>query len=110
VNSSAAMAYLIFILLYTPCAAALGAVYREAGLKWMTFVAIWTFVIGWIAATVYYQCTLLENSHSAIFWLTGCGGVMISMIIFMRLLGRYFPCKFNVIPKTIVNKKSTGCH
>lgn len=110
VTSSAAMAYLIFILLYTPCAAALGAVYREAGLKWMTFVAIWTFVIGWIAATVYYQCTLLENSHSAIFWLTGCGGVMISMIIFMRLLGRYLPCKFNVIPKTTVNKKSTGCH
>lgn len=110
VTSSAAMAYLIFILLYTPCAAALGAVYREAGLKWMTFVAIWTFVIGWIAATVYYQCTLLENSHSAIFWLTGCGGVMISMIIFIRLLGRYLPCKFNVIPKTTVNKKSTGCH
>src|SRR5699024_6667118 len=42
-SSSAAIAYLIFILLYTPCAAALGATYRETGLKWMLLVAVWTF-------------------------------------------------------------------
>ena len=33
------MAYLIFILLYTPCAAAMGAYVREFGQKYSVFIA-----------------------------------------------------------------------
>ncbi|OCG58633.1 ferrous iron transport protein B [Gilliamella sp. Nev5-1] len=88
-SPSAAMSYLIFILLYTPCAAALGAVYREAGSKWMIFVAIWTFTIAWLAATIYYQCTLLGHSAVATWWILGCCIFIVVALLFMRFLGRY---------------------
>lgn len=88
-TSAAAMAYLIFILLYTPCAAALGAVYREAGAKWTAFVALWTFVIGWICATAYYQFTLLGTSSTALMWLFGLVILFLLIVFIMRIVGKY---------------------
>lgn len=87
-TSAAAMAYLIFVLLYTPCAAALGAVYREAGAKWTMFVAIWTFVIGWICATAYYQTTLLGTSSSAAIWLMSLIVIFIAIVGVLKIVGR----------------------
>ncbi|WP_392559483.1 Fe(2+) transporter permease subunit FeoB [Orbus mooreae] len=87
-TSTAAMAYLIFILLYTPCAAALGAVYREAGAKWTSFVAIWTFVIGWLCATGYYQFTLLGTSAAAAYWLIGLVVFFVLIVFIMRMIGK----------------------
>lgn len=87
-TSAAAMAYLIFVLLYTPCAAALGAVYREAGAKWTMFVAIWTFVIGWICATAYYQTTLLGTSSSAAIWLISLVIIFAAIIGLLKIVGK----------------------
>ncbi len=51
-----ALSFLIMTLLYTPCAAALGAIKQETGsVKWMLFVAVYTFVIGLVAATLVFQ-------------------------------------------------------
>ena len=36
-----AFAYLLFILLYMPCAAAMGALVREMGRAWALFTALW---------------------------------------------------------------------
>ena len=109
ITSTSAIAYLIFILLYTPCAAALGTIYREAGLKWMIFVAVWTFVIGWLCATIYYQSSLLGHSTSAPYWLTGIGVFIILTFVVMRKLGN-LPC-FNhyQLPKPRSHNKSACC-
>lgn len=109
VDSAAVMAYLIFILLYTPCAAALGTIYREAGFKWMLFVASWTFIIGWFTATIYYQFTLLGKSGSASYWLFGCGAVILIIIMMMRLLGRYLSLNQIGLSNKIVSDKSMCC-
>ncbi|WP_434777581.1 Fe(2+) transporter permease subunit FeoB [Neisseria sp. Ec49-e6-T10] len=87
---SAAVAYLIFILLYTPCAAALGAVYREAGSKWALMVATWSFVMAWIFATAYYQMSLLGTaaSTSASMWLLGLLVMMIILFAILRAFGK----------------------
>ncbi len=50
-----AFAYLLFILLYFPCTAAIAAVYQEAGTRWTLFVAAWTTGLGYGVATLYYQ-------------------------------------------------------
>ncbi|MCW8327549.1 Fe(2+) transporter permease subunit FeoB [Photobacterium sp. SDRW27] len=55
VSSAAAMAYLIFILLYTPCAAAMGAYVREFGQKFSVFIAAWTMLLAYTFATIFYQ-------------------------------------------------------
>jgi ferrous iron transport protein B len=55
VSQEAAFAYLLFILLYAPCAAAMGAIVREVGMNWARFVAIWSTAIAYIVAVAYYQ-------------------------------------------------------
>jgi ferrous iron transport protein B len=50
-----AYAYLIFILLYFPCVAALSAVFREAGLKWAAFSMLYNTGVAWIAAFLIFQ-------------------------------------------------------
>lgn len=47
-----AIVFLVFILLYTPCVAAIGAVKRELGGKWAFFIALLQCVIAWIVAFI----------------------------------------------------------
>ena len=55
-NSQAgAFSFLLFILLYTPCVAAMGAYVREFGRKFAIFIATWTMFLGYFFATMYYQ-------------------------------------------------------
>lgn len=55
VSGHAAFAYLIFILLYTPCVAAMGAYVREFGQKYARFIAVWTMGLAYGGAVLYYQ-------------------------------------------------------
>ncbi len=48
ISVPAAIALLVFSLLYTPCVAAISAVRRELGVKWALFVALGQFMIAWI--------------------------------------------------------------
>jgi ferrous iron transport protein B len=51
----AAYAYLLFILIYFPCLAALGALVREMGPFFGWVSVIYLTVLAWITATLYYQ-------------------------------------------------------
>ncbi|WP_105902450.1 Fe(2+) transporter permease subunit FeoB [Vibrio gangliei] len=57
VTGGAAFAYLLFILLYTPCVAAMGAYVREFGNKFARFIAVWTMFLAYASATIYYQAS-----------------------------------------------------
>ena len=55
-----ACSYLIFVLLYTPCAAALSTIRREtASLKWAAASAFYQFAVAWYSSALFYQCALL---------------------------------------------------
>lgn len=54
-NAGAAFAYLLFILLYTPCVAAMGAYVREFGMSYARFIAVWTMGLGYGGATLFNQ-------------------------------------------------------
>jgi len=61
-----AFSYLLFILLYTPCAAAMGAIKSEVGTRWAGFAALWSFALAYLAATFTYQvATFVTNPLSA---------------------------------------------
>jgi len=51
----AAYAYLIFVLLYTPCLSTVVAIRKEAGWKWMWFSIVMQTVFAWVGAFVIYQ-------------------------------------------------------
>ncbi len=50
-----ATALLVFVLLYVPCAATLGAIKHEFGNSWAVTSAVYQTVIAWIAAFLVYQ-------------------------------------------------------
>lgn len=50
-----AFAYLLFILLYMPCAAAMGALIRESGRNWAIFTAMWCNLMAFMISSLYYQ-------------------------------------------------------
>ena len=56
-GKSAAFAYLLFVLLYFPCSAAIAAVYRETNLAWTVFAGSWTTLLAYLASTLFYQVT-----------------------------------------------------
>jgi len=50
-----AYSFMLFILLYFPCIAALAAVRREAGTRWMVFEIFYTTAVAWIVSFIFYQ-------------------------------------------------------
>ncbi len=58
----AAFCYLVFVLLYAPCVAVLGAVNKEAGWRWTVLVFSWCTGLAYIAATVTYQIGTFANN------------------------------------------------
>jgi len=84
----AAFAYLLFILLYFPCSAAIAAVYRETNWKWTMFTGFWTTFMAYFAATIFYQtATLSSHPVSSIMWITGDLLALAIVIGIMKMLG-----------------------
>ena len=64
-----AFAYLLFILLYMPCAAAMGALVRETGRNWAIFTALWCNFMAFMISTLYYQlATFAAHPLQSISW------------------------------------------
>ena len=84
----AAFAYLLFILLYFPCSAAIAAVYRETNLKWTLFIGFWTTFLAYFAATIFYQtATLFSHPASSMMWIVGDLLALGLVIVIMKILG-----------------------
>jgi len=87
-----AFAYLLIILLYTPCVAANGAVRNELGMKWMTETALWTFFTGYAAATVFYQLgNFARHPGQSIAYTALMAGILAAIIMACARVGRRKP-------------------
>jgi ferrous iron transport protein B len=51
----AALSYMLFVLLYTPCMVAVAAERQELGAKWTWFSVIGQLLLAWLVAVVVYQ-------------------------------------------------------
>lgn len=109
-SEAAVIAYLLFILLYTPCVAALGAIYRETSIRWTLFVAGWTFFLGYAVATLYYQFSLLSVQPMVTLGWTAVISIAMAAIFIMmrRASGRLMPQPRLVVAGS-TNNKSCSC-
>ena len=57
-NPVVAYSFMLFILLYFPCIAALAAIRREAGTKWMVFEIFYTTAVAWLVSFLFYQIAM----------------------------------------------------
>jgi len=84
-----AFAYLLFILLYFPCVAAIAAVYRETNLKWTLFAGAWTMGLAYMAATVFYQAgTLTRHPAESATWILAMLITFTLVVLAMYAAGR----------------------
>ena len=60
ITPAAALAYMVFILLYFPCIATFIAIRRESGSwKWAILTAVYTIILAWIAAFITFRIAML---------------------------------------------------
>lgn len=88
-SSSAVFAYLLMVLLYVPCVAAVAAIYREVGTKWTIFACAWTLALGYSAATIFYR---VANFAAAPIYSTICIvvalGILYGMYCWMKSMAK----------------------
>lgn len=84
-----AFCYLVFVLLYSPCVAVLGAITKEAGLRWMILVFSWTVGLGYVTATVIYQVgTFMEHPLFSGLWIAGSAISFLFVVRSLKVIGR----------------------
>lgn len=88
-STSAAFAYLLMILLYMPCVAAVAAIYREVGTHWTVFSVAWTTALGYSVATIFYQITnFASDPLYASLCIIGCLCVLTGMVVWMKSMAK----------------------
>jgi ferrous iron transport protein B len=88
-GQAGAFAYLLFVLLYFPCVATIGAIRRETGSGWAAFVATWTTGIAYLTATIFYQAaTWSQHPSASLTWIGGLLLVFAATVIGLRVWAR----------------------
>lgn len=88
-TSTAAFAYLLMILLYMPCVAAVAALVREAGMKWAVFGCAWTTVLGYSAAVIFYRTVhFADDPAYACTAISICAVLLVGMFFWMKAAAR----------------------
>ncbi|MBN1941794.1 MAG: Fe(2+) transporter permease subunit FeoB [Phycisphaerae bacterium] len=85
-----AAAYLLFVLIYAPCIAAVAAIYRETNFRWMLFSVLYTTGLAWVVATLFYQvCTFARHPASSALWISLATAMLLVPYAVLRLWMRY---------------------
>jgi len=93
-----AFAYLLLVLLYMPCVAAIAAVYRETNVRWTLFVCGWTTLVGYAGSVLFYQsATFTRNLTASTLWIIAMVLVLGAALAAMRQMGRREPASRPVI-------------
>jgi ferrous iron transport protein B len=73
-----AFSYLLFILLYMPCVATVGVIFKEIGAFWAIFSTSWSVVVAYSAAVVCYQLgNVMATPVTSLMW---TGGVSLAAL------------------------------
>ncbi len=88
-SAAAVIAYLLFILLYCPCVAVIGAIYQESNMKWTVFSVAYLTVLAWVVATLFYQVAVFaQQPFVSSAWVAGCMAFLGTGALGLRYYGR----------------------
>jgi ferrous iron transport protein B len=80
-----AIAYLLFILIYYPCLAAIAAIYRETNIRWTIFAGTYLTLLAWVVATLFYQIgTFARHPGSSLMWIVILGAAFTIFVSGMK--------------------------
>lgn len=88
-GKAGAIAYLLFILIYAPCVAAIAAIYRETNLNWTMFSVGYLTLLAWVTSTLFYQlATFTRNPGTSAGWIAFCIALMLALFAGLRARAR----------------------
>lgn len=95
-GQAGAFSYLLLILLYIPCISSMAVIREEAGSKWMWFSAIWSCLVAYSTAVIFYQMArFYQHPLESLFWI----GLMLfltgSFILGVRISGRKYVASYS---------------
>lgn len=94
-----AFSYLLFILLYMPCVATIGAIYKEIGAFWAAFSTGWSVLAAYSAAVICYQIGVFgENPWAATGWLAAAVALAAAGFALLIFWGQQRRRTWNLIP------------
>jgi ferrous iron transport protein B len=83
-----AFAYLLAVLLYMPCVAAIAAIHRETGPAWAVFAGLWTTGLGYGSAVIFFQAgTFGRDPAQSAAWIGGIVALFVAALAVMRIAG-----------------------
>jgi ferrous iron transport protein B len=78
-----AFAYLLFILMYFPCVASTGAMYREVGRRWTLLGIAWSTGLAYGVAVLFYQlATFNRHPIQSFSWVIGIS-LVFALVVYM---------------------------
>ncbi|WP_082735566.1 ferrous iron transport protein B [Polycladidibacter stylochi] len=84
-GKAGAFAYMVAVLLYIPCSAALATIWREIGRNWALFSAFWTTLLAYSGSTIAYQAgTFTRHPSSSFLWIAGLLMIIAGVFALMR--------------------------
>jgi ferrous iron transport protein B len=84
-----AYAYLLFILIYAPCVAAIATIYRETNFRWAMFSTIYLSILAWVVSTLFYQIgTFTDNPAGSAMWISIAVGILGLIYVSLKLISR----------------------
>ncbi len=78
------LAYLLFILLYVPCLAAMGTAFRELGRFYGTLMMVFQTIIGWSLSVLFFQVTCGHSVALIVTSVALLAGVVVSLVFIGR--------------------------
>ena len=90
------LAYLIFILIYAPCVAAIGTMFNETNGKWTTIIVAYLTGLAWLIAMLFYQsATFFSHPLSSGLWILTGLSIMATFYLTLRHMGKTLKGRVN---------------
>ena len=112
-GQSGAFSYLLWVLLYAPCAAAVAALRRETDFRWTLFTVVYMTGLAWVVSTLFYQLSNFSSQPMvALSWSAAAIFSLLALIFGLKSYGRQLlklPEEFTVAP-SCNHCSSSSCH
>lgn len=83
---AAALSYLLFVVLYSPCAAVLAMLFKEFGSRWTVFSFVYLNILAWVIAMLFYQ--IANFQAGSLYWISLGLGILTLIYFNLKTIGK----------------------